>query len=92
MTPNKKQHGAFMTIFGRKRLTEDDRRIQIMKALNSEEKCDECGKTAHYRLTPTSKLYYCQKHLPERGRQRLSMEWQMKNIIIPIGLHLDRDI
>ena len=61
-----------------------------MKARFQKFNCLECGSTAHNKLNERSQSYYCRKHLPKDGWERLSLEWQTKHIIRPIAEYIDR--
>ena len=67
------------------------RRLSWMKTVYTRKRCREveCPRTAHY-LAPRPKHHWCNTHLPEEDRKRLSVEWQYRMIILPIASQLDR--
>jgi hypothetical protein len=56
------------------------RRLQALRLANRRRpKCGHCADWAHYTWLGRA---YCREHLPAKGRERLSAEWQMARLLL----------
>ena len=63
------------------------RRLTMLKTLYHKPLCWQCRRKATY-FNPVDGEHYCTPHLPADARRRLTMEWQWREIIMPIDRHV----
>lgn len=74
-----------------KQLTNDakTRRLQLFKTKYGRPTCRVCTTKAYYMTLLPERTYWCREHLPAVLKRRLSAEWQMRNIVLPLARYLN---
>lgn len=91
MTKAMSSFGNFGSIFPSVRRLEDtpkQRRLQFIKTRYCKPRC-MCQALAHYQDV-VNRRYWCRSCLPTVLRKRLSMEWQLSQVVFPLSIYMER--
>ena len=69
-------------------LKPSDRRLRFMINRYCRPSCHKCERRAIYAIEIPQRTYWCRSCLPEVGREHLTMDWQMKNIVMPLARYI----